>query len=412
MLRNRSGGPLGRGRLRLILSSFYAVQFGHLGIVLPFLAPWFLGRGFGPTSIGVLMALPPLCKILAPWSWGRWADRSGKRRELLAVAAALAAVALATMAFVHAPVWIFTLVAVYGFARSPLIPYAEATSLEQSELRRFDYGPVRVWGSLAFAGVAAGFGVAEASLSLDAGLLIGAGFLGAAALIALWFPRPLAMGMAGETDSESDASAGVARATEGGLVRFFAACALMQVSHGAYYTFFSIHVQELGYGGAVIGWLWALAVVCEIVMLTFVDRVVDRYGSGPVLRLSLTLAVVRWVMVGTLSSLSWLAMAQTLHAFTYAAFHVGAIRVVHRRFPHARARGQALYSGMTYGLGMFVGSLAAGALALPLGLQGLFLASAGVAVLALFVLPVRSPGLIDPGGNREDALRHVGTVRE
>ena len=41
---------------------------------------------------------------------------------------------------------------------------------------------------------------------------------------------------------------------------------------------------------------------------------------------------------------------------------------------------------MTYGLGMFVGSLAAGSLAEPLGLPGLFVLSAGVALGALVVL--------------------------
>jgi PPP family 3-phenylpropionic acid transporter len=83
----------------------------------------------------------------------------------------------------------------------------------------------------------------------------------------------------------------------------------------------------------------------------------------------------------------WLALGQTLHAATYAAFHVAAIRVVYRLFSDGRqARGQAMYSGMTFGLGLFVGSLAAGWAVEMIGLPAVFRLSSGVALLAVLVL--------------------------
>ena len=38
----------------------------------------------------------------------------------------------------------------------------------------------------------------------------------------------------------------------------------LQVSHGAYYTFFSIHLEQHGYGKLSIGLLWSLGVLAEI----------------------------------------------------------------------------------------------------------------------------------------------------
>jgi PPP family 3-phenylpropionic acid transporter len=160
----------------------------------------------------------------------------------------------------------------------------------------------------------------------------------------------------------------------------------MQISHGAFYSFYSIRLKDLGYSDAVIGWQWALAVICEVLMLTRVDRVVRRFGSPAVLRLCIAIATLRWLLVASTESLPLLTLSQTLHAFTYAAFHVAAIRIVHRSFAHARAKGQALYSGMTYGLGLFVGSTLAGLLATPLGLPAVFLLSAAIAASALLVL--------------------------
>lgn len=381
-----AGNPPQAGRPRVVLSLFYVAQFAHLGIVMPFLAPWFLARGFGAEAIGALMALPALFKILAPWLWGRWADRSGRRKELLVLASALSAASLAALT-AGGPAWLLVaLVALYGFLRSPLLPYAEATSLEQSLARGFAYGPVRLWGSAAFVVASFGFGFVERSWSASAGLRVGALCLVGAALAAMAFPRPL--------PSLSPARPGPSAAgaeRPAGLARFFVASALMQMSHGAYYAFYSIRLQDLGFGPTAIGGLWAFGVICEIALLFKLDAIVDRFGSLPVLQVSLLLAAVRWAMIGSLEAPGWLILAQTFHAATYAAFHVAAIRVVFGAYGGDRARGQAMYSGMTYGVGMFAGSLVAGWLAGSVGLPGLFLASAGMALAGLAVL-YRGPG--------------------
>jgi PPP family 3-phenylpropionic acid transporter len=272
--------------------------------------------------------------------------------------------------------------ALYAFARAPVLPYLEATSLEQREQRDLSYGPIRLWGSVAFVVLSGGYGAAAAAMHPDAGLWIAAFLLGLCSALAFLLPAPdRSVGTGIERSPARAAGA------PSGIVRFFAACALMQVSHGAYYTFYSIYLVQLGYTTRTVGILWALAVVCEVALLTRMDGIVRRLGTVKVLRASLVLAATRWLIIGTVASLPWLVLAQALHAATYAAFHVAAIGVVFRYFgPQARARGQAMYSGMTFGLGMFVGNLSAGWLAAPLGLPALFLASAGVALLALVVL--------------------------
>jgi PPP family 3-phenylpropionic acid transporter len=368
------------------LAALYAVKFGHLGIVMPFLAPWIQSRGLGPAAIGVLLAAPALFKILAPWCWGRWADRSGRRRELLLVAALAAAASLAGVVLSPGMAVLSLMMVLYAFARAPVLPYIEATSLEQSEHRRFSYGPIRLWGSLAFVVTSSGIGALEGWVSLSTGLLIAAGLMGLCGLLSLTLPAPLHAGHISETAPPASEGNGP---PAGGvrLVRFFAACALMQISHGAYYTFYSIRLQDLGFGGATIGSLWALAVICEILLFTRMDRVLERFGTESVMAACLLIAAGRWLLIGSSAALPWLIVGQTLHAFTYAAFHLAAIRVVYRQFgPRHRARGQAMYSGMTFGLGLFLGSLVAGWLVEPLGLPTVFKASAGVALLALLVL--------------------------
>lgn len=370
---------------RPVLALLYAAMLGHLGIVMPFLAPWLASRGHDRLTIGLLLAVPPLCTVLAPFTWGAWADRGGRRRGLLLVALPATAAGLAGIVlFGSVLAALVPLVLLYGFARAPVLPFVEATSFEQADRRGFDYGSVRLWGSFAFVVASTAAGAAASLIGLGGGLLIAAGMLAVGAAAALAVARP--------TGAEPHLFAlpgGVAATALRGaaLVRFFVACALMQASHGAYYTFYSIRLEDLGYSAAAIGVLWALAVVCEILLLTRVDRIVARLGSVTVLRVSLALAVGRWLLIGSTAALPWLVVGQTLHAATYAAFHVAAVRIVHRSFAgDRRAAGQAMYSGMTFGLGLFVGSLVAGLLAAPLGLGPLFLVSALPALLALAIL--------------------------
>jgi PPP family 3-phenylpropionic acid transporter len=171
-----------------------------------------------------------------------------------------------------------------------------------------------------------------------------------------------------------------------GRMPFLSACVLMQASHGAYYTFYSIKLEALGFSAAVIGGLWALAVLSEVLLLTRIDGIVDRFGNYAVLRACLIIAAVRWALIGSVESTWLLTLGQVMHAATYAAFHVAAIRVVFKHSGQNRAREQALYSGLTYGLGIFAGSLIAGLLVAPLGLSIIFVGSALIALLGLPLL--------------------------
>ena len=60
--------------------------------------------------------------------------------------------------------------------------YSTATALEQADRRRFAYGPVRLWGSVAFIGSSWIFGVVVDRTGAPVGFLAGAGLLLVAAV--------------------------------------------------------------------------------------------------------------------------------------------------------------------------------------------------------------------------------------
>jgi PPP family 3-phenylpropionic acid transporter len=76
-----------------------------------------------------------------------------------------------------------------------------------------------------------------------------------------------------------------------------------------------------------------------------------------------------------------LAIAQAMHAVTFAVHHSASVLTIQRWFPgQAAARGQALYISMAYGFGGTVGSLVAAWLWSALGPSSAFLAGSVGAV--------------------------------
>jgi PPP family 3-phenylpropionic acid transporter len=136
----------------------------------------------------------------------------------------------------------------------------------------------------------------------------------------------------------------------------------MAVTHGAYYTFYSIYLVDHGYDKSTVGWLWALGVLCEIGIFLVVPRLFARVSPRQLILASFALAVLRFLMIAWGVGSPWLVWgAQTLHAFTFGTYHAAAVALVHQHFRgRHQARGQALYTSLSYGVGGTVGGLASG----------------------------------------------------
>ncbi len=134
-----------------------------------------------------------LVRLLAVPLWGAAADRVGRRRPMLLLAAASAAVAVACLPLAHGFGSLLLLVTLQGIAAAALAPLADTLTLALAAAGRLSYGRTRAWGSAAYmaATAAAGPVLGWAGSALVPGL-IAAGY-GAAALVAPALPEPAAV---------------------------------------------------------------------------------------------------------------------------------------------------------------------------------------------------------------------------
>ncbi|MCW5753024.1 MAG: MFS transporter, partial [Alphaproteobacteria bacterium] len=153
--------PARAGRLspRLRISFFYGAYFAMSGIHLPFWPVWLSARGVGPGELGLMLGVAAWARVLASPLVGNLADLSGERRRP-AIWCAGASLLVAAQFLWAEGFWPFLALSIlFGLAWSPILPFGESLALAGARIGQFDYGRVRVWGSVSFMLVNLGAGL-------------------------------------------------------------------------------------------------------------------------------------------------------------------------------------------------------------------------------------------------------------
>ena len=377
-----AGAPLPYWRL----SGFYFAYFALLGGVAPFLSLYFESLGFSPARIGELVAIPMLMRCIAPNLWGWLGDATGQRLLIVRVGALLTALCFAGIFWRQDYWWLAAVMALHSFFWHAVLPQFEAITLAHLGSQSARYSQLRLWGSVGFilTVVLLGLLLQRAGMAVYPMAMFGIMLL--IAVCSTLVPQP-------PRQPASAAVAGdgfVQRLRQPGVPAFFVAVALMQLSHGPYYTFLSIHLEALGYSRGLIGMLWALGVLAEIVLFMFMHRLLAWISLRQLLVVSFALAALRWLLLGKLAEeMLVLVFAQLLHAATFGAFHVASIHLVQQRFGERyQGQGQALYATLA-GIGGALGALCSGYAWAGMGPTLTFAAAALAAFVGMLLLLLR-----------------------
>lgn len=366
------------------LSGFYFFYFAFVGAMSPFWGLYLQSLAFNAFQIGVLMSLLQVMRIFAPNIWGHIADRTGRRTAIVQLAAAGSVLAFCGVFAGSGFWWLFAVMAALSFFWSASLPLVEAMTLSHLGDRIGAYGRVRLWGSIGFIVMVVGLGYAFDALPIAwlpwAVLAVMLGIAAFARVI------PEAEILAHPGDQQPIRA--VVRRPE--VAALLAACLLMAVTHGPYYTFYSIYLVDHDYDKSTVGWLWALGVLCEIGIFLVIPRIFARVTPRRLILASFALAVLRFLLIAWGVESPWIVWgAQTLHAFTFGTYHAAAVALIHQHFRgRHQARGQALYTSLSYGVGGTLGGLVSGVTWEGLGAAWTFTLAAASAALAWAVYAV------------------------
>ncbi|MCF8197140.1 MAG: MFS transporter [Sulfuritalea sp.] len=369
------------------LSAWYFWYFAFIGAFLPYFSLYLQSIGLSAGRIAVLMSLGQFMRLLAPLLWG-WLADSGGRRVRIVVASTAAAVASYAVVFLTQDfVALLIGMAVLHFFWSASLPLVEALTLGHLASHPERYGRIRLWGSIGFIAAVMGVGFLldlapiSSQLWVSWALLLGT-FLSALTLVEV-------KGHAGQV-------AGPIRDVlrQRKVVFLLAAGLFMMAAHGALYVFYSIHLVVQGYDKTVVGTLWTLGVVAEIVVFLFMPRISARISLRQILLACFALAALRFLLIGwAVEFIGVLIFAQLLHGASFGAHHAATMAALNRWFAaRQQARAQALYGSIAYGAGGLGGALLAGALWESAGAGITFSAASLLALVGLILVWRGVPG--------------------
>ncbi|VAX11142.1 Nucleoside:H+ symporter:Major facilitator superfamily [hydrothermal vent metagenome] len=375
------------------LSGFYFFYFASLGALLPYWSLYLKSLGFNITEIGNLMAILMATKIISPNIWGWVADHTGRRMAIVRMGCLISMLAFAGVFYSDDFAWLVLVMVVFSFFWNATLPQFEATTFSHLGSQTHRYSSIRLWGSLGFIAAVWGLGSlleGDSIRLLPVILLI---MFAGIWLSSLLVPEKAA----GHLSLDHEPLRKLLRRPE--VLGLLVACFLMQASHGPYYTFYSIYLQDYGYSLPAIGGLWALGVAAEVGIFLLMSRLVPQFGLRGLLLGSLLLTALRWLITALYpESMGLMVFAQCLHAASFGIYHAVAIQYIHNFFSgRHQGKGQALYSSLSFGAGGALGSLYSGYLFDGLGARSMFLTAMVLALAGFFIawryLPVESSSI-------------------
>ena len=347
------------------LSRFYFFYYFFVGSFVPYWGIYLQSENFSPSSIGILLSLFQISRIVAPNFWGWLADHTGHRVKWIKLTSFLGLIGFIGVFWAKGFFWIFLVMLALSLFTSSTLPLAESLTLAHLATTDGHYSRIRLWGSIGFivASLFLGYLIDLQGINILLWVLL----IAQAIIFFLSNTIPETQDIEHKTN---DLSIWKIIKTPS-VIALLIGCTLMVSAHGVLYNFYSIYLKDHGYSSGTIGWLWAVGVICEILIFMAMPKILRRYSLKAILLVSLFLGVIRFILIGASPDhLYLLFIAQMFHAATFGSFHAASIEVIAYYFQgRNQTRGQAIYNSVAYGIGGTIGGLGGGYLIQYLGGQ-------------------------------------------
>jgi PPP family 3-phenylpropionic acid transporter len=347
------------------LSRFYFFYYFFVGSFVPYWGIYLQSENFSPSSIGILLSLFQISRIVAPNFWGWLADHTGHRVKWIKLTSFLGLIGFIGVFWAKGFFWIFLVMSALSLFTSSTLPLAESLTLAHLATTDGHYSRIRLWGSIGFivASLFLGYLIDFQGINILLWVLL----IAQAIIFFLSNTIPETQDIQHKTN---DLSIWKIIKTPS-VIALLIGCTLMVSAHGVLYNFYSIYLKDHGYSSGTIGWLWAVGVICEILIFMAMPKILQRYSLKAILLMSLFLGVIRFILIGASpDDLYLLFIAQMFHAATFGSFHAASIEVIAYYFKgRNQTRGQAIYNSVAYGIGGTIGGLGGGYLIQYLGGQ-------------------------------------------
>jgi nucleoside transporter len=360
--------PLNMG-VRVQLSIMMFLQFAVWGSWFVVFFPYLRNHGFSGEQAGALIGNMALGAILSTMFAGYLADRLMSSQYLMAICHLVGAVLLYLIAQIQNPgeYWtLYALTLVYALLYNPTLVLANAITFRHVPDGQRDFPSIRVLGTIGW--ITVGFMIdllfahdGQTASSTNGPLLLAAGLSAVLGVYSLLLPKTPPTGKAGEAMPFVKA---LGLFKDFSFAVFFIVSLVITIVLAFYYTAASDFLQK-AVGIKNIGSTMLIGQVCETIFLPLLPLFLWRIGMKWVLALGMFCWGLRYFLfsqAGPEGLGFYLAiLGVALHGFCFDFFFAAGFIYCDNEAPKdIKASAQALFSFLTYGVGMWLGSLLCG----------------------------------------------------
>jgi PPP family 3-phenylpropionic acid transporter len=320
-----------------------------------------------------------------------YADRMKERADVLVFSGGLSLLTAIALYWTDTFWPVLIVYTIQGATFSPYVPVVESIVISGVRRWGFDYGSMRVWGSVAFI-----------ASTLVGGRLIGNwggqmvlpvmifGFV-MTMVMALYCPRIGPTRRRGTPVDLQQATGSSLRQPH--LLMLLIGVAIQQSSHALLQAFATIYWRDLGFSGTQIALLWSAGVAAEVAVFFQSRRISRRFDAWTLIRVGAAVCVCRWLLFPMQWGFVGFFLLQCLHAFSYAFVHTGVQR---RILASVQATQESSAQGAYFFYnGMFMGlmTIASGYIYAALGMASYYIMALtavvglGLIIVAYYLQP-------------------------
>jgi nucleoside transporter len=369
--------------LRLRLSIMMFLQFAVWGSWFVVFTGYLGKLGFSGTQAGTLFGNMALGAIISPMIVGLIADRFIASERVMALLHLAGAGLLYWMGQIQDPSQFglfFVVSLVYALAYNPTLALANSITFSHIPDATRDFGSIRLWGTIGW--IAANTFVGK-GLAADTNqpLLLAAGLSAALGIFSLALPHTPPTGKAGDPLPFVSA---FRLFKDSSFAVFFGVSGVITVVLAFYYSFtypFLMETVKLDQIPDALKWyfvtqdqtrnvpvldgasMMVIGQYVEILFLALLPFFLWRMGMKGVLVFGMLAWGLRYGLFSLGDPFGLLLLGVALHGICFDFFFAaGFIHVDNTAPKEIRASGQALFALLTYGVGMWLGSLLSGVL--------------------------------------------------
>ncbi|WP_179884828.1 MFS transporter [Bacillus sp. AFS015802] len=364
------------------LQGFYLLTFFGVGSLYPLLSVYLSESvGLNGYQIGTIMSVGPIMMIFFQPIWGMVSDTTNRPTLVLGMTSLIAgifALGYLFMDFYYGLLIVAILVAIF---QSAIIPVSDSISLKYTSKVRYNYGNIRLFGSL-------GFGIAVFIMGR-----LSEGFIGPTIIFYSFFICLVLSGFLSfrfpkeRAAAKLDLKAGMKELfTMKKFLIFLAVTFLVFGPNLANNVYFGLFVEDSGGTYAGIGLAFLIAVLSEVPFMRIAGGWIDKFGLLTVAALAGAASMIRWLFYFTEPSLWLVYSSAVMQGLAIGLFIPAGLRYIKEITPaHITATAVTVYSAIGNGLGNWFSTFVGGFIYETYSIYTVYLFFAVLSLLGIFL---------------------------